>query len=305
MPCCPLCAGVDITFHARACDIEYQTVDRSFDFYRCVGCGVLFVYPMLHDRLDVIYPANYYSFESRRRSIVGTVKEFLDRSHLRRALRDLPGDSLSALDIGGGTGWLLDLLKRADPRVSRTCVVDIDSAARFLAEAAGHQYFHGRIEEFHDGGSFDVILMLNVIEHVADPRAVLQTARRLLAPGGRLFLKTPNFDSLDARLFRHHSWGGYHTPRHFVLFNRESMVRLCGECGLKIVRFSYTQGAPFWSVSALDALRRMGMVRISPSHPAIYHPLMPLLQALFAAFDFARGPLARLSQMQFVLAGEH
>ena len=55
------------------------------------------------------------------------------------------------------------------------------------------------------------------------------------------------------------------------------------------------------SVSVLDAMHRSGLVEISAQRPAIYHPLTPLLQAGFAAFDFARAPFAPLSQMMFTL----
>jgi len=301
MPICPLCGGTDASYHARAADIEYKTKELSFDFHHCTRCSVLFIDPMLHDRLNEIYPANYYSFVKGSRGFAAFVKESLDAAYFRKALSVLPGESLAAIDVGGGTGWLLDLIKRAEPRITSTCVVDIDAAAKAHAEAAGHRYFLGRIEDFSETTLFDVVLMLNLVEHVRDPRTVLRAVRQLMTPHGRLFLKTPNFDSLDARIFRHHSWGGYHAPRHFVLFNRESMIRLCRECGLDVVHFSYTQGAPFWSVSALDMLRRMGVVRISAERPATYHPLMPFLQIGFAAFDFLRKPLAKLSQMQFVL----
>jgi hypothetical protein len=114
-------------------------------------------------------------------------------------------------------------------------------------------------------------------------------------------IKTPNVDALDARLFRNHSWAGFHTPRHFVLFTRASFTSLAEEVGLSVESFSYTQGAPFWSVSALELLRRRGLVRVTSERPAIYHPLIPALQVAFAAFDMARAPVAKLSQMQLVL----
>jgi 2-polyprenyl-3-methyl-5-hydroxy-6-metoxy-1,4-benzoquinol methylase len=298
---CPLDGNTEVTHFARAHDIEYRTSDREFDFYHCQRCGVLFIDPMLTDRLREIYPTNYYSFAPKQRSLVQSVKQLLDRRSFAKVLAGIPGDRLSALDIGGGTGWLLDMIRAADPRCSDTWVVDFDPAARSAAEAAGHKYFTGRIEDFQSATRFDLILMLNVIEHVADPRAVLAKARELLKPGGRLIIKTPNFDALDARLFRHASWGGFHTPRHFVLFTKEGLTRLAAEVGFQIAEFSYTQGAPFWSVSVLDQLARLGLVSITPERPAIYHPLMPVLQVGFAAFDFARRPFGKLSQMHLVL----
>ncbi len=68
--------------------------------------------------------------------------------------------------------------------------------------------------------------MLNLIEHVRRPDEVLAKARSLLTPDGFALIKTPNYDALDARIFRHRSWGGYHAPRHFVLFDRDSFARV-------------------------------------------------------------------------------
>lgn len=300
-PACPLCVGVDAHLHARAKDIEYRTTDEEFAWYACPRCDILFIAPMLHGRLGEIYPANYYSFASAKKTTVVRVKEALDRRNFRQLLSRIPGESLSVLDIGGGSGWLLDMVRAADKRVSETCVVDLGAEAGEMARAAGHSYVQGRVEEVDLPDRFDLILMLNLIEHVVDPRAVLAKARRWLKPGGRLLIKTPNFDALDARIFRHRSWAGYHTPRHFVLFRKESLEHLVRECGFSVARFSHTQGAPFWSVSLLEELRRLGLVRITAQRPAVYHPLIPLLQIAGAAFDFMRRPFSRTSQMEFEL----
>jgi len=298
---CPLCGKSSTSFWATARDIEYFTPTGTFDFRRCEACDVLFITPMPRDALQTIYPKNYYSFVGQKPSLVQRIKQALDRHAFRAVSAKIPGQDLAALDVGGGSGWLLDQLRLVDNRFTYTCVVDIDARAGTLAEAAGHGFALGSIESFSANRPFDLIFMLNLIEHVADPGSVLCKAADMLSPDGRLFLKTPNFDALDARLFRHRSWGGLHTPRHFVLFTRESLVELCRRSGLEVVSFNYTQGAPFWSVSTLDFLRRMGLVKVDAEHPAITHPLIPFLQAMFAAFDFIRRPFAKLSQMELVL----
>jgi 2-polyprenyl-3-methyl-5-hydroxy-6-metoxy-1,4-benzoquinol methylase len=300
-PACPLCGKRETRFHAEAHDIEYCTSDESWTWHACDPCGVLFIDPMPVDRLGEIYPSNYYSYGAGKASMVQKIKETLDRRRFRGLLCAIPGKQLSVLDIGGGSGWLLDMVKGADARVTRTTVVDLDAGAAELARAKGHTFVQGRIEDAEFDGTFDFILMLNLIEHVSDPRAMLAKVRRLLKPGGQLFIKTPNYNSLDARLFRHRSWAGFHTPRHFVLFQRRSLEGLARECGLEPVSFSYTQGAPFWSVSLLEELRKLGLVKITAERPAVSHPLIPLLQAGSAAFDFLRRPFAPLSQMEMVL----
>jgi 2-polyprenyl-3-methyl-5-hydroxy-6-metoxy-1,4-benzoquinol methylase len=243
--CCPLCGG-KASFHAAASDIEYFTTTREFQFFHCESCDILFIVPMLADQLELIYPTNYYSFQQNSATnVVARIKEWLDSRMFSRVLRDIPGSTIDVLDIGGGTGWLLSILRGLDSRVSATHVVDIDAAAEPAALANGHNFHCGRIEDFRGEQKFDLVLMLNLIEHVARPDIVLQQVSRMLNPHGRILIKTPNFRALDARLFRHRSWAGYHCPRHFVLFSSRSLGRALDKAGLQIDQFTYTQGAPF------------------------------------------------------------
>jgi 2-polyprenyl-3-methyl-5-hydroxy-6-metoxy-1,4-benzoquinol methylase len=298
---CPLCQNKKLNTHAKASDIEYFTSETEFDILCCESCDVLFVDPMLSDKLNDIYPDNYYSFVEGKKNIVGRIKQYIDERSFKKIVSRLSGSTLSVLDIGGGTGWLLDSIRSIDDRVNFTQVVDIDENAKVLAEKNGHHYFHGRFEEFSSDRKFDLILMLNLIEHVRDPRAILAKAAASLSSNGVILVKTPNFDALDARVFRHRSWAGFHTPRHFVLFNDRSFRVLAESAGLDVRSLAFTQGAPFWSISVFNELRRLGLVSADAMRPAIFHPLVPLLQAAFAVFDFARLPFFKLSQMVIIM----
>lgn len=283
---------------AKARDVEYCTTDEEFTYWRCVLCRVLFVHPMPTDRLAQIYPDNYYAYASTSQSLIHRMKDRLDRRQFRGILRRLSGPSLSILDVGGGDGRVLSVVRGLDSRVRRTQVVDLDPAAEELARRQGHEYFCGRIEDYETDQAFDLIILLNLIEHVAEPRSVLRKVHKWLTPDGVALVKTPNIDSLDARIFRHRNWGGYHCPRHWILFNRASLTQLASDVGLSVRRFSYTQGAPFWTVSVLASLARSRLVRISCDRPVVQHPLFPILSAGFAAADFARAAVgAKPSQM--------
>ncbi|WFU62656.1 class I SAM-dependent methyltransferase [Bradyrhizobium brasilense] len=296
LPACPIRGCTDTSWYADARDIEYHTSDRTYSFYKCQRCGVLFIVPMLWDRLGDIYPKNYYSYAPA----VPRIKRSLDR-RLLKLLASVPGDRLSILEIGGGSGWMLDQVKSCSPRVSFTQCVDLDESAQAVAVARGHAYHLGPIEQFEADRRFDLILAFDLIEHVRDPALVLRRIEGLLTTHGRVLITTPNFEALDARLFRHGSWGGYHTPRHFVLFNRQSFTDLAEQSDLRVVSFSYTPGATYWAVSVLEAMRRSWLIRTSPQRPAYDHPLYPSLRTSFAAFEYARAPFARLSKMAFTL----
>jgi 2-polyprenyl-3-methyl-5-hydroxy-6-metoxy-1,4-benzoquinol methylase len=298
---CPGCGGTRNASYGRYHDEEYFTSNDSFEYWRCDGCGTVFLHPLPVQRLSEIYPANYYSFQSGGSSPLVRIKEWLDMRYFARVLRDVPGNELRVLDVGGGTGWLLDVVKKLDSRVRYTQVVDLDQTAGEQARAKGHAYACQRIEHFVSDQPFDLVLMLNLIEHVEAPRQVLANIASLLAPNGLLLIKTPNIDSWDARVFQGSYWAGLHVPRHWTLFTRPSFEAMLAGTGLTIRRFNYTQGAPFWAASLLATLSRMQWTKISRARPVVYHPLFQPLGALFAAFDLLRSPLARTSQMCFVL----
>jgi SAM-dependent methyltransferase len=296
---CPVCGSSQVDAFAHARDVEYYTSDKIYSYLLCGSCLSIFLESPPADRLGEIYPPNYYSYESAQQftSFPDRVKAYLDARFFRKLLRLIPNDNLRVLDVGGGSGWLLSLIRAVSPRVKSTHEVDIQERARSAAEAAGHIYHCCRIEDFSSPDSYDLILLLNLIEHVVDPAAVLVAMRKLLSPHGLILIKTPNVDTLDCRLFRNHNWGGFHCPRHFVLFNRQSMIDLGQKCGLRVQKIIYTQGAPQWAASILGWLGLKGWVRISADHPLYKNRFYPYLCGLFAAFDLVRCPFMPTAQM--------
>ncbi|NRA98177.1 MAG: class I SAM-dependent methyltransferase, partial [Planctomycetes bacterium] len=195
---CPICGGRESEFFAEARDEEFFTSNELFRYRRCPTCGSVYIDPPPVNQLEKIYPANYYSFDGWNEDGGGriqAIKESLDVRNFRRLLDTIPGDALSALDVGGGSGWLLTLVRRASPRVKETHAIDLREAARAGAEAAGHVFHCSRIEDFQTDERFDLILLLNLIEHVEDPGAVLDSICEMLTPEGCVLVKTPNTDT--------------------------------------------------------------------------------------------------------------
>jgi len=299
---CFLCGNNDFKLWASATDVEYHTTTDYYQFYECQHCKLLQIDPVPLDKLGIIYPSNYYSFASQKKSLVNDIKESLDKRLFNKILKQLKSDNLKVLDVGGGSGWLLNVIQSISPRVKYTQVVDIDPDAEALAKQNGHNYFCGRIEDFNTTEKFDFVLLLNLIEHVSDPLAVLNKIQNILTDDGVVLIKTPNYDALDARLFRNKNWGGLHCPRHWVIFSKESFELVAQKAGLKIKSFSYTQGAPFWTVSVLAWMNKKKWVSITAERPAYRHPLFPVFLGLFAAFDLLRKPFAKTSQMFIILS---
>jgi 2-polyprenyl-3-methyl-5-hydroxy-6-metoxy-1,4-benzoquinol methylase len=300
---CPVCKNKQVSHWSTAFDYEYFSTPESFDYFQCNHCEAIFIHPVPIEKLKQIYPPNYYSFVKSSKNPVAQVKEWMDKQFFKKIFRKIKSPALNVLDAGGGTGWLLSNLKKAEPRIQFTQVVDIDENAGHQATAAGHSYFEGRIEEFTTEKKFHVILLLNLIEHVEDPLSVIQKAGMLLADDGVIVIKTPNTVSWDARLYRKSYWGGLHCPRHWIIFSEKSFRFLLANTSLCVKKLRYTQGAPFWAFSIIAAWYRKKWIHISAKKPIIFHWSFAPLSAFFALFDFIRRPFAKTSQM-FIILGK-
>lgn len=138
------------------------------------------------------------------------------------------------LDVGCGNGrfvlWMQEL------GWDGTGVEPDAEAAEVGRRQYGAPIVTGQLHEarFPDA-SFDAITLHHVIEHVHDPLGVLQECRRILRPGGRVVLVTPNYRSAGHRLFGP-SWLSLEVPRHLVLFSRGSLAACAERAGLSVLQ---------------------------------------------------------------------
>jgi SAM-dependent methyltransferase len=105
-----------------------------------------------------------------------------------------------------------------------------------------------------DADSYDLVLLIQTIEHVADPLAVLRRIGELLRPGGRLLVVTDNTASLDFRLNRSRHWGGYHFPRHWNLFDQPSLRLAAERAGLEVDQLGTMMSPVNWTYSVRNRL---------------------------------------------------
>ena len=137
---------------------------------------------------------------------------FADRLAAVIAASSKPGDTL--LDIGSGYGAFVLACRNQgiDATGFELAPFEVDISRRRLARtepiADGSAVFRngdgGRLP-FADG-SFQIVTLLNVLEHVPDYRAVLAEAARVLRPGGRLFVVCPNYAAMRKEAHYHVPW---------------------------------------------------------------------------------------------------
>lgn len=163
------------------------------------------------------------------------LREQLDRWVLMQPPR--PGGR--ALDVGCGDGRTIATLVSLGWEAEG---LDTDPVAVERARSRGVRATAGTLTPGRfTPGSFDVIGMSHVIEHLHEPRAVLEECRTLLRPGGRLVVITPNATSLGHRTFGR-DWRGLEVPRHLQIFTGPALNRLLEQTGFTGVAVSSLAG---------------------------------------------------------------
>lgn len=180
----------------------------------------------LHRRIRSLYEKGL-NFRLRFSDAYQDLKKYrLDRRLMH--LGGLPKGRV--LDVGCGSGRLLRRMERLGWEVEG---IDFDQAAtENISRKYGIKTHVGDVRHLpFSAESFDAIVMNHVIEHVDNPLAVLEACTRLLRPGGRLVMITPNALSVAHRRFGKY-WRGLEAPRHFQIFSRQGLRKCVERAGL-------------------------------------------------------------------------
>ncbi|MDR2735146.1 MAG: class I SAM-dependent methyltransferase [Spirochaetota bacterium] len=244
MPPCNIC-GTEITPAP-----PLYTIDRfmqPFDIHQCPSCGFLFMYPAPDaGELAIIYSEDYYTasagkkrytYLDERKNPAG--HRAVNTARIARALRavkktflEIP---LNFLDVGCSFGALV---QEANALGCRACGIDISAYTVDYAQQEGLDVRRASPEAIPDFGfAFHIVSMIEVIEHLPDPRAALAEIARVMCPGGLLIVQTANMDGRQAR--KAGSAYHYFLPGHLSYFSRKTLSRLLRECGFEKMQTFY------------------------------------------------------------------
>ena len=165
------------------------------------------------------------------------------------------------LDVGCGNGAFLSRAREMGWQVTG-CEPDPKAVA--TCRAQGLSVIQGDVfDPLLDGQRFDAVTISHVLEHVADPEAMLKRVHALLEPGGVLWVAIPNPDSIGLRVFGA-AWRGLHCPFHLCIPSQTQLVPRVGQAGFDSIKL-LRRGAHarrLWADSQLIARReKIGTAR--------------------------------------------
>ncbi len=233
----------------------------------CASCGLIFLSP----RLSAASLAEYYARQSRMpRAAIradSPIARMLD-AQLDFILARKPLDpSASALEIGCAEGYLLERLAMRIPGLN---VAGIEPSARY-AHAARERLPHAKVvqEVLHEGlldvvGTFDLIVMRHVLEHLTEPVKDLGLVRRLLRPGGAVYIEVPDVATTTPAVCH------YFHHEHLTYFSAETLAASLARAGLRALTLErypgYEHGSGF-SYPVLRVIARAGVSTAPLDHP--------------------------------------
>lgn len=232
--------------------------------YRCQDCELVFRHPVFNkETYDTLY--------QRAAAAIWDEQDRLDQALVREILESLLATG-SILDIGCGTGGLLAPLSSR----YQTYGIEINPGASAIAEARGVSIVARDLDEVASiGRTFDAVVACDVIEHVFNPRELVQRMLAQTADNGFVVISTGNADAWSWALAGSRFWYCY-LPEHISFVSPGWFQRQAAGLGAQVVKtteFAYSPHYPLMARALRLAL--MGLFRVSP---ALYYWLLPRIK---------------------------
>jgi len=236
---CPICGG---ELHPGLSAVRDYISGERFGILRCGCCGAGITEPV---------PRNlgryYRGYHGGRH---GKTADFRTRQRMAFLKKTVGGaEGRKLLDVGCGEGTFLLVARAGGWTVAGTEMNPEPARKQGLMVAPG-------LSECKAMAPFGCATLWHSLEHMADPAAVLNEVRRLLAKDSWLIVAVPNAGGWQASLFGA-DWLHLDVPRHLFHFGREPLRGLLERCGFTVVREAHEEfeyDVLGWSQSALNKL---------------------------------------------------
>ena len=219
----------------------------TFEVMACYPCGFKHIVPIpTQSELDQVYRDEYYSREKpqylveHREDLDWWNVVYDERYDMFETI--LPDTGRRILDVGSGPGFFL---KRGQERGWEACGIEPSRQAASHSRGLGLNVIEGFLQESlaESLGTFDVIHMHEVLEHIPNPTEIIRLAFRLLNSNGMLCVIVPNdYNPLQLLVRNHLEYQPWWVapPHHINYFDHHSLAVLIESAGFQVLRNTST-----------------------------------------------------------------
>jgi SAM-dependent methyltransferase len=238
---CVKTADVPSTVDAAAFRVTDANYGQCAAVYQCAACG----FRQCSDFSDVL--SFYQAMDDLGYEASRAPRALQAERLLQSVSRYRPGGRL--LDIGAGSGILVEVATRLGYRAE-----GIEPSEWMVRSAAAHglKIQAGILPHEEITGPYDVVTLVDVIEHVSDPVELLVQARSVLASDGIGLVITPDVASVAARVMGKHWW--HYRMAHICYFERDTLLAALRHADLEPIAIF----RPSWYFTADYLIQRLG-----------------------------------------------
>jgi len=229
------------TISCPLCKSSSNSVIHAFGEFRvvlCKNCGLYFLNPRMKESVMLTMyergayffgedASGYYDYRAQEVSLRLTFRRFL------KNLRRLDAQQDRLLEVGSGYGFFLDEAKGFFSH--RTGIELSEDAGREAAKMSGSYVHVGDVSTLPPHlKDFNVIVTINVIEHIYEPVSFLRLLGDRLAPGGKVVVATPDIGSLWYKGMKKR-WPSFKIPEHVAFYDSKTLARLLETAGFQSI----------------------------------------------------------------------
>ncbi len=237
---CPLC-GLDRLRVVFRESTYYFNTPLTMNIVQCCNCSMVYTNPRLaeenitYEKQDYITP-EYVRFHT-------FIKGKVFRNALAR-LRFFRPPPAFLIDVGSGIGSFLVQVRKSGYNVLG--IEPSRANVKYASEQSNLSIREGHFESLSlEGIRADILTMWDVLEHIAEPRKFIKSAKKVLKPGGIIVLRFPGetfqrIKSIFLRLIKGNNAVIYSPVIHLNFFSHKTIRRLLCEEGFEIIAICTT-----------------------------------------------------------------
>lgn len=208
---------------------------NGFNVYKCSNCRMLSLYKK-PKTLDKVYNSEYFSggsggfgyvnYDEDKEPMRDSFKKYLE------LIKNISNKKGKLFDVGAATGFFMSLAMEDGFEVSG---VEYSDFAANKGRDKGFDIKTGTLEKLNiQENAYDVVSMLDVIEHMPDPEIDIKIVQKMLKKDGLVIINTPDSGSLYARIMGI-NWHLVVPPEHIHYFNERGIKELLLRNGLDVL----------------------------------------------------------------------
>ena len=212
---------------------------EKFDIYFCNRC--LIAKTDLDNNFDFTpyYPKNYYGNDGKKFNFLfESIISFTRFLRSRFCYSLFNKNQVNLLDIGCGKGQFINFLQERGWKVYGTEFSSLSAQAAKKKIGNESIFISNSLNEFKEiNYKFDIVTFWHVLEHLENPKKLIQIIDEKLNNKGFVVIEVPNFDSLQ-RIIDKKNWIHFECPRHVSHFTKKSLLNLFDDKKFKLIKIS-------------------------------------------------------------------